>query len=856
MVPNIDASIALVAIAPFVAAALAPLLHRFTKPLTGWVLALVPAAIFVFLLTLIEPVLEAGSVSARIGWVPAYGLDLSFFVDGLSLTFALTISGIGALIIVYSGAYLAGHAHLGRFLAFLMAFMGAMLGLVLADNMLGLFVFWELTAVTSFLLIGFDAVRAAARRGAIQALVITNIGGMALLAGVILVQQLTGTWELSTLRSLDGGLQGHGLYGLVLACFIIAAFTKSAQFPLHFWLPNAMEAPTPVSAFLHSATMVQAGVYLLARVTPWLGHTMVWTAILVCFGGVTLIWGALGSLKQTDLKQMLAQSTIASLGLLVLLIGLGTETAIAGMVIYFVAHALYKAGLFMVVGAIDHEAGTREITALGGLSGKMPVTFAAAALAGLSMFGLPPALAFFAKEEMYLDLFSPHWQHLSVLAVLVAGNALLAAVGALVVIKPFLGPATSTPKPAHEGSLGLLIGPVLLGVAGIAAALLVDWFGHTVLEPAASAILNEPVASHLTWAIDLSKPVVWLSVATWGLAVLAYRQASTIRTLLRRFDSALGWTADTVFDAVMFGLIRFAASVTRLLHHGRLELYLVTVFSMLALALIVPLFGLGGINVLLPTAELGDWSTKLHWPDLAPYDWGVVALALVGLGAIVAAPNRLYSILALGVQGTAVALIFLLFGAPDLAFTQFMVEILSVVILALVMTRLNLDERDHRPFEDLARDGTLAVVCGVGVSLLLMVVLSGTFDSRLSDFFIATSVPIAHGANIVNVILVDYRGFDTLGEISVLMAAGISIMVLLRSRKKAVPAGVPPAPVVPQVDNAPARSPAARTRAAKASKPKAAAAKPAQAKRPAASKAKAEDASPPPTRPRRKRATP
>lgn len=834
MGPNIDASIALVAIAPFVAAALAPLLHRFTKPLSGWILALVPGAIFVFLLSLIEPVLATGSISARIGWVPAYGLDLSFFVDGLSLTFALTISGIGALIIIYSGAYLQGHQHLGRFLAFLMAFMGAMLGLVLADNMLGLFVFWELTAVTSFLLIGFDAVRAAARRGAIQALVITNIGGMALLAGVILVQQLTGTWELSELRGLEGGLQGHPLYGLVLAFFLIAAFTKSAQFPLHFWLPNAMEAPTPVSAFLHSATMVQAGVYLLARTTPWLGHTTAWTTILVCFGGVTLLWGALGSLKQTDLKQMLAQSTIASLGLLVLLIGLGTETAIAGMVIYFVAHALYKAGLFMVVGAIDHEAGTRDITALGGLSGKMPITFVAAMLAGLSMFGLPPTIAFFAKEEMYLYLLSPQWQDLAVLAVLIAGNALLAAVGALVAIKPFLGPAMPTPKSAHEAPLGLLAGPVILGVTGIAFALLLDWFGHTVLEPAATAILHEPVKSHLTWNIDLTKPVVWLSVATWVLAVLAYRNAATIRTLLRRFDAALGWTADTVFDIVMFGLIRFAGAVTRLLHHGRLELYLVTVFAMLALALMVPLFGLGAVNALLPTAELGSWGTKLSWPNLSPYEWGVVGLALLGLGAIVAAPNRLYSILALGVQGTAVALIFLLFGAPDLAFTQLMVEILSVVILALVMTRLNLDERDHRPFEDLARDGTLAVVCGVGVSLLLMVVLSGTLDTRLSDFFIATSVPIAHGANIVNVILVDYRGFDTLGEISVLMAAGISIMVLLRSRKKPVPvaAPLPPNPVVPKIKPKSTRAkaaatPRATTTAKATTKSKAAAAKPA-----------------------------
>ncbi|MHA6729819.1 hydrogen gas-evolving membrane-bound hydrogenase subunit E [Devosia sp. A369] len=775
-----DASIALVAIVPFVAAVLAPLVHRLTKPFAGWVLALVPAGIFLFLLSLIDPVLANGSVAARIGWVPAYDLNLSFFVDGLSLTFALTISGIGTLIVLYSGAYLKGHPQLGRFLAFLLAFMGAMLGLVLSDNMLALFMFWELTSVTSFLLIGFDHTRQAARRGAIQALVITNIGGMALLAGAVLVHQLTGVWELS---ALDDTVRNGGFYGLVLGLFLLAAFTKSAQLPFHVWLPNAMEAPTPVSAFLHSATMVQAGVYLLARTTPWLGGTPAWTTILVCFGGATLLWGALGALRQTDLKQMLAQTTVASLGLSVLLLGLGTPAAIAAVVLYFVAHALYKAGLFMVVGAVDHEAGTRDITILGGLADKMPLTFIGAALGALAMIALPLTLGYFAKEEMYLGLMSWHWPDVAVLLVLLAGNGLLAGVAMLILVKPFLGPVLPTPKPAHEAPLAMLVGPILLGGMGIVAAVMTDWLGQTLLAPTASAIAGQAVESHLSLAINPTSPLLWLSIATWGLGVLVYRQAAALRTVLRRFEAWLGWTADTVFDALMFGLIRFSGAVTRMLHHGRLEIYLVVVFSALALALILPLLLLRGYDVLLPIAELGDWSAKLRWPELRLYEWGVVALALIGLGAVLMARSRLVAIMALGIQGTAVALIFLLFGAPDLAFTQFMVEVLSVVILALVMTRLRLDERDPRPWEDLARDGTLALVCGAGVSLLLMVVLSGTLDTRLSDLFAATSVPIAHGSNIVNVILVDYRGFDTLGEISVVMAAGIAITALLRRRK-------------------------------------------------------------------------
>jgi multicomponent Na+:H+ antiporter subunit A len=792
---TLDAGIGLVAVAPFVAAVLAPFIHRFAGALSGWILAIVPASIFVFLLGFAQTVVGGGTAASTLEWIPAYGINLSFFIDGLSLIFALTISGVGTLIILYSGAYLRGHPNQGRFLGFMLAFMGAMLGLVLADSLLVLFLFWELTSVTSFLLIGFDHARQAARRGAIQALVITNIGGMFLLAGAILVQQLAGTWEMSAVREMGEVLRGSGLYLLVLICFLGAAFTKSAQFPLHFWLPNAMEAPTPVSAFLHSATMVQAGVYLLARMTPSLGGTDMWANTLIVFGGVTLIWGALGALKETDLKQILAQTTIASLGLLVLLIGLGSTYAIAGMVVYFVAHAFYKAGLFMVVGAIDHEAGTREITALRGLADKMPVTFIGAALAALSMVGLPLTVGYFAKEEMYLGLMSGQWTAWLVLCVLVAGNAMLAGIALLVMIRPFLGEGVPTPKTPHEAPIAMLAGPMVLGAAGIVAGILPDWLGHDVLAPGAGAILGGEVESHLTLALDVTSPLLWLSALTWLLGVLVYRQADLIRTLLRRFSSALGWTADTVFDAVMFGLIRFSGAVTRFLHHGQLELYLVVVFAALALAIFGPMLAWGGFDWIVPEVELGDWSQRLRLPSLTVYEWGILGLAVLGLVAVLVAPSRLVAILSLGVQGTAVALIFLLFGAPDLAFTQLMVEILSVVILTFVMTRLRLDQRDHRPFEDWARDGTLAAVCGLGVSLLLMLVLTGTLDTRLSDYFTATSVPIAHGHNIVNVILVDYRGFDTLGEIAVVMGAGMAILALLRRQKN--PPSVQP-PVAPK----------------------------------------------------------
>lgn len=768
---TLGAGMMLVALGPFVAAALAPFVQALLGRFAAWPLALVPGAIFFYLLGFVG----ADPLTASIEWIPAHGIDLAFRLDGLSLTFALAISGIGALIILYSGDYLKGHPHLGRFLGFMLAFMGAMLGLVLADNTLVLLAFWELTSVTSFLLIGFDHSRQAARRGAIQALVVTNIGGLALLAGAILLYQASGGWSISGL----GHLGEDGLYMAVFACICLAAFTKSAQFPLHFWLPNAMEAPTPVSAFLHSATMVMGGVYLLARFHPVLGDTVLWTTVLTVFGGVTMLWGALWATRQTDLKQMLAQTTIASLGLLVLLIGIGNEAALLGMIVYFIAHALYKAGFFLVVGAIDHETGTRDLTALGGLSDRMPLTFIAAAMAGLSMLGLPATLGYFAKEEIYLG----SWETIAALAALVIGNALLGGIGLTVGIRPFLGPETRTPRTAHEAPVPMLAGPLLLGAGGIVLALNIDWLAGAILAPATNAIRPLTHELHLSLLPNLADPLFMASVLTWLLAILVFARMSVLRMVMRRIETGVGWTLDKGFDTAMFGLIRFAGAVTRLFHHGRLELYLVVVFAMLALALFLPMLGMGGLDALWPAAEGGAWSSNIGGVDLRLHEWGVVILAVAGLVALVIAPTRLVAILSLGVQGTAVALIFLLFGAPDLAFTQFMVEVLSVVIMALVVARLPLDERDHRPFEDWARDGTLAVVCGAGLSLLLLVVLAGAFDPRLSTFFIETSVPIAHGANIVNVILVDYRGFDTLGEISVVMAAGIAIVALLRARK-------------------------------------------------------------------------
>ncbi len=756
----------------------APALLRVAGGLTGWLLALVPLGICAFYaLSLIE-VSGLETLPVTIGPAVHANIALNFYLDGLSVTFALLISGIGALVVIYSGQYLKGHEHLGRFYAFLLAFMGAMLGLVLADNMVVLFTFWELTSVTSFLLIGFDHKRQAARRAAIQALVVTGGGGLALLFGFVILNMITGTWDLSAIRLTDRYLPAQA-YPIILTLVLIGAFTKSAQFPFHFWLPNAMEAPTPVSAFLHSATMVQGGVYLLARLSPTLGGTPMWGFWLGLFGGVTLLWGAIAALRQTDLKQMLAQSTVASLGLSVMLIGIGSEIAITAMVAYLVTHALYKAALFLIAGVLDHETGLRDITALGGLRDQMAVSFIATALAVVAMVGLPPALGFLAKEEIYKAV---SWFDLLPLLTLVAGNALLGGLALLILIKPFMGASLPTPKKPHEGPFGMLLGPVLLALAGIAAGVMVGWLNLAIIGPTVAAITGHGAEPHMGWAIDLTSMAFLLSVATWVLAGVVFWRADMLRSLLRRIEARLAWNLDKGFDGAMFGLIGLAGRVTRLWHHGRLEVYLFVVFIMLAAALLGPLLAINGLAIALPTA------------GLTFYEWGVLALALAGVVAVLLARSRLIAVVSLGVQGLAVAMIYLLFGAPDLAFTQLMVEILSVVILALVMTRLDLEKRDTRELEDLMRDGIVALACGAGATLLLLAVLAGTLPSKLADYFTANSVPVAHGHNIVNVILVDFRGLDTLGEIAVVMTAGIAVLALLRRRARPEPAPEPRRP--------------------------------------------------------------
>jgi len=755
---------------PFLAAVIAPFLTRRFGHNAAWILALAPALAFLHFCGFLPEIVAGEVATGGYAWAPSFNLSFSWFLDGLSLTFALLITGIGTLIVIYSGGYMKGHEGQGRFLSFILLFMGAMLGLVVSDSFLMLFVYWELTSITSFLLIGFDHEREAARRAALQALVVTGAGGLSLLAGLVFLWNMTGVTQLSLLVHMGAGLRESPFYLAALILVLGGAFTKSAQFPFHFWLPNAMEAPTPVSAYLHSATMVKAGVYLLMRLNPVMGATPAWEILLPFFGGITLIAGTMLGLRQTDLKLMLAYTTMASLGLLVLLTGFGSPHAVDAAVLYLVAHCLFKGGLFMAVGAVDHEAGTRDITRLGGLRTAMPVTFCAALLAALSMGGLPLFLGFLAKEEIYAALWAGNPRAVFFTGLALIGNALMFALAFAVGLKPFVGPRAETPKHAHEGPAPLWLGPVVLAGLGLLAALFPGIAHRSIFSPMASAVAGKNVVIDITTLPHPGVPLT-LSLATMALGALVYWRLADARALMVRALENLGPGPDRGFDHVVSGLVRFSVSVTRFVQPGRLEIYITVTFILLALTLLVP------------PVVFGELPGMPVWPDgILVEETAFLIIALIGIIAVLRARDRLTAIVSLGIQGFAVAVIFLLFGAPDLSFTQFMVETLSVVILALVMTRLRLSPADHRPAGQLIIDAVIAAACGLGFTLLLLKSVEGPFDSLLTDFFNAYSKAIAHGANVVNVIIVDFRGTDTLGEIAVVMVTGLAVLALIRVR--------------------------------------------------------------------------
>lgn len=761
-----DFRLAAVVAAPFILAIGAPALIRWGQSLAVWLVGGAIAALTAYALLSYFP--HHGAISEWVyPWAPTVGISLTLRLDGLSLMFTGLIAGVGALIVLFAGAYLKGNPRLGYFVALILAFMGSMLGLVLAGDVLTLFVFWELTSVCSFLLIGFDNTRRRARRSALQALAVTGGGGLALLVGLIWLSQLAGSTELSSILAEGDRIRSHAAYVPVLVLVLLGAFTKSAQFPFHFWLPNAMEAPTPVSAYLHSATMVKAGVYLLARLYPALAGTELWSTVLVSFGGITFVLGAALALAKTDLKQILAQTTVSSLGLLVMLLGLGTDKAVKAAMTYLLAHALFKGALFMVAGGVDHEAGTRELTKLRGLRKTMPITATAAGLAAFSMAGLPPFAGFLAKEVAYAATLANGW---SVTLLSVVGNTFMMGAALAAGIRPFFGEPSENAQKAHEGPVHLWLGAAILALLSLGAGLLAHLTGHWVLSPAASDVAGSPIEVDLHLWHGLSPPL-FASLVTMTLGALVFWQLDRVQATIQAVLTRLP-TFDAIYDRSLDWVIGAAQAISRFAHTQVLRYSMHVLAVLVAVAIAVTALSFG-VNFPVPTFENADFQVG-----------GIATLALASAFVIVFFSSRLNAILAMGVLGLAVALTFMLFGGPDLAFTQLMVETLSVVVLALVLTHLPVDGQDPRRLSRMIADAVLAVTIGAVTTLTLWAITAQPFDANLSDFYSKQSYVEAHGRNIVNVILVDFRAVDTLGEIMVVMSTGVAVLALLRSVRR------------------------------------------------------------------------
>lgn len=746
---------------------------KYLKQRAATLVSLLPIGLFLYFLSYI-PAIRAGSpVSFHYPWVPSMNINLDFYLDGLALLFSLLITGIGSLIFLYASSYLKGHPYLNRFYAYLCLFMAAMLGLVLSDNILLLFIFWELTSISSFFLIGFNNDNAGSRKSALIALGITGGGGFLLMAGLVLMGHLSGSYSIQEMVENGAYLKSHALYGLILVLIFAGAFTKSAQFPFHFWLPGAMKAPTPISAYLHSATMVKAGVYLLARLSPVLGGSAYWSYTLIIVGGVTMLYGAFHAMVRTDLKGILAYSTVAALGVLVFLIGIGTPESLLAAGVFILVHALYKASLFLTTGVIDHETGTRDITQLAGLRRVMLPLAVGGLLAALSSAGLPLTFGFIGKDLIYeATLHAAGTWAILLTAIAVLTNVLLLYAGFLAGIKPFAGALPQQFNNVHLPSKRLWIPPLILGLLGVLFGCFPAIVDEALLHPVAQSMTPLSVAAPLKIWHGFNI-VLLLSGITLAFGVLLYwirKPTGHQLSALNRFDT---FSPEQLFRRLNRGMIKFSVWYTNTLHNGYLRVYLLRIVIFTILLLLFRLFTANEIVINLRTVS-----------PVSIYEVIVGIVLIIGLYLAVTTSSRLTAVAATSVVGYCICLMFVFYSAPDLAMTQFTIDTLTVVLFVLVLFRLP-------PFLNFAntgvkiRDGIIAVLFGGIISLIGLMVLSEPIRTDISNYYGDNAYILAKGKNVVNVILVDFRGFDTMFEIVVLSIAAIGVYSLLKLRLRA-----------------------------------------------------------------------
>ena len=732
--------------------------------------ALIPTGLFIYFSSFISEVLATGRVIKNYEWVESMGVSLNFNLDGLSLIFVLMITGIGALVFIYTSSYMKGSAHLDRFYGYLSMFMASMLGLVLSDNLITIFVFWELTSITSFFLIGYNSRQEDSRKAALIALGITGLGGMLLLGGLLMMGSIGGSYSIQELLNSGAAFSEHSYYPVILFFIIGAAFTKSAQFPFHFWLPGAMKAPTPVSTYLHSATMVKAGIYLLLRMSPLLGNEPAWNNTLIAFGGFTMLYGAWHTLFRTDLKGILAYSTISALGILTFLIGLGTEEAFLAALIFILVHALYKATLFLVAGSIDKATGTRDILRLGGLGKYMIPVAIAGFLSAVSNAGMPPSFGFLGKDLIYEATLGMGNMAIVLTIAAILTNVLLLYAGFVVGIKPFVGKLPEDEDDVKKLSPLIWAPPLILGLLCIVFGIF-PFIGESLVRPGVAAVLGEEYSFHLKLWHGFTT-ILLLSAITIASGFGLYFLIKPSQKKVEFISKADFMAPQSLTQLFTLGFERFSLFWTRLLTSGYVRYYILTIMLFVV--------GIVGYELFNGAHVYMDFSTL---KEVSFYEMGTIFIMILSIGVIVSSSSRLTAIVALGVLGYSICIIFVIYGAPDLAMTQFAIDTLTVILFVLVLYRLPkyLKLSDNR---SRFRDVVVSLSFGTLITLVLLQVLAQPVTKEISAFYAQNAYTLAKGKNVVNVILVDFRGIDTMVEITVLAISALGVYSLLKLQMK------------------------------------------------------------------------
>lgn len=785
-------------LSPFLLAIIVPILYKLFRQIhTGWFVLILPILLFTYFSRFISMTKQGEIIMESATWIPSLGIHVDFYIDGLGLLFALLITGIGSLVVLYSIFYLSKEKEkLNQFYVFLLLFMGAMLGVVLSDNLIVLYSFWEFTSLSSFLLIGYWNERERSRYGAQKSLLITVLGGLSLLGGIILLSIMGNTFSIRELIAQSGELMDHSLFIPALLLVLLGAFTKSAQFPFHIWLPDAMEAPTPVSAYLHSATMVKAGIYLVARLSPVFAESGLWFWLVSIAGLITLFWGSFSAIKQTDLKGILAFSTISQLGLIMSLLGLGAAAlhyesfgeniylaATVAAVFHLINHATFKGSLFMVAGIIDHETGTRDIRKLGGLMQVMPITFTVAVIGAFSMAGLPPFNGFLSKEMflasmvnvLELNIFNMEtWGVLFPVAAWVA-SVFTFIYSMIVVLKPFTGKLQLQllDKKPHEAPVGMLISPIILASLVIVFGIFPNLLSSRIIEPAVASI--QPSLAGPDFQVHIAfwhgfNPEVWMTVGIIAFGILLYKTLPKWQKTTRWIPERISLNA--LYDNGVRGLDRSASSVMKFLMTGYIRTYLLSIFLFFILSLGFTLYWKDAFKL-----DTGNFAR------IGLYELILAAIIVIGSIAILFAKSRLTSIIILGAVGYTISLFFVLLRAPDLALTQLVIETISVSLFLLCFFHLPLmASRKEERMTFKLNNALISIGVGVIVTLIALSAHSNKLFDSISNYYLENAYKEAGGKNVVNVILVDFRGLDTMFEISVLSIAALGIFAMIKLR--------------------------------------------------------------------------